>query len=274
VVTNDQLPNYQAEACRKNQRVRVDMNQRGAVRSERRIGSCLRQIDPTKLTTHLESKGYQRVKIVDRRRPPYIAQACKGPDRVQIEIGRYGKLREDGRIGSCATPIDPANLATILGKEGFDRVRVLRGHRLPHLVEACRNTSLMELTIGRFGDIDKEESVGRCVKPVTKKGLKVKFAKLGYLNVEIRRAGSGWTANMCRGEAKKTFRIDQFGDTVSERNSGTCTSSSVLDILKTLEKRGAKATTVFVEGCYRSKKYRWSYDRLGNRTHRKTLGKC
>ena len=58
VVTDDQLPKYVAEACRKTSRVRVTMNRRGRIRSERRIGDCGRQFNPDNLASMLERNGY------------------------------------------------------------------------------------------------------------------------------------------------------------------------------------------------------------------------
>ena len=80
---------------------------------------------------------------------------------------------------------------------------------------------------------------------------------------------------MCRDEAKSNIRFDTYGEIVSQRRSGTCTSASVLDVLKTLESRGAKSTNLVVEGCFRNRKYRWEFDRLGNRTGRQAIdGNC
>ena len=273
-VVDAELPSYVAEACRDNSRMRIEMNRRGTIRSERRLGSCRQQINPANIAKLLEDNGYSRIQVIDRRRPPYIAHACKGDDKMEIAIGRFGRLRGETRIDTCARPIDPANLGRLMRKEGYDRVKVLRGSRTPYLVEGCKGNSLVELLVNRYGRVTKEERVGRCAPPVTKQSLENKFAKDGYLNVDVRKASNGWNAQVCRDEVKRTIRINTFGEVISERNSGTCTSSSVLNILKTLEGRGAKSTTIFVEGCYRNKKYRWAYDRLGNRTGRRAIGGC
>ncbi|MEP4293137.1 MAG: hypothetical protein ABJ358_14600 [Rhizobiaceae bacterium] len=273
-IVDAELPRYVAEACRENDRVSIEMNRRGDIGSERRIGRCRQQIDPANIAKLMRDNGYTRIEVIDRRRPPYIAHGCKNNDRIEVTIGRFGRLRGENRIGSCARPIDPANLVTLMGKEGYNRVKVLRGSRTPYLVEGCKGTALVELLVDRFGRITKEDNVGRCAPPVTKQRLEDRFAKDGYLNVRVRKLSSGWSARVCRDEVERLIRVNSFGDTVSERDSGTCASNSVLNILKTLENRGARSTTIFVEGCYRNKKYRWAYDRLGNRTGRKAIGGC
>lgn len=273
-IVDAELPRYVAEACRDNDRVSIEMNRRGDIRTERRIGRCRQQINPANIGQLLADRGYSRVEIIERRRPPYIAHACKDDDKIEVAIGRFGRLRGETRIGSCARPIDPANLGRLMRREGYNRIKVLRGSRTPYLVEACKTNTLVELLVDRYGRITKEDNVGRCAPPVTKKSLEDRFAKNGYLNVRVSKTTNGWTAEVCRDEVQRVIRVTSFGEVISERNSGTCTSSSVLNILKTLEGRGAKSTTVFVEGCYNNKKYRWAFDRLGNRTGRRAIGGC
>ena len=274
-VTDDQLPRYVAEACRNGERVRLQMNNRGIIRSENRIGTCRERLNPDNIASLLESAGYERVEVIDRRRPPYIAHACKGNGKYEVQIGRFGRLQRENRIGRCAVPIDPANLASLMTNEGYDRVKVLRGNRTPYLVEGCKGETLVELVVNRFGRITQEDDVGTCAVPVSKQQLEDRLSGDGYLAVAVRKRGSGWSAEVCRDEAKSTIRFDTYGEVVSQRRSGTCTSSSVLDVLKTLESRGASSTTLVVEGCFRNRKYRWEFDRLGNRTGRKPIdGSC
>ena len=106
---------------------------------------------------------------------------------------------------------------------------------------------------------------------MSKQQLEDRLDEQGYLAVAVRKRGSGWSAQVCRDEAKSTIRFDVYGEIVSQRRFGTCTANSVLDVLKTLESRGAKSTSIFIEGCYRNRKYRWEFDRLGNRTDLKPI---
>ena len=275
VITDNKPPRYVAEACQKRQRIRIEMNNRGVIRSERRIGECGRQFNPDNIVSHLEKQDFDRVEVIDRRRPPYIAMACKGTDRLEVEIGRYGRVRNARRIGECRRFIGSDQLVSFLEEKGYDRVRVLRGNRAPYIAEACKSLGLMELTIGRYGRIRNEERVGRCAPPVTEDSLSARLTDQGYSNVKVsRKRGGGWDAEMCREENKITIRFDAYGDILRERSAGKCVSKTVLDVLKTLESRGAEATRLLIEGCYRGTKYNWSYDRLGNRIGRTAIGGC
>ncbi len=274
VVTDAELPKYIAEACRGNDKVRITMNRRGRIRSERRTGDCARQFDPSNLATLMQDQGYNRVRIIDDRRPPYVVRACKGRDRMEVTIGRYGRLRREHRLRACRTTINPDSIAGMLQSNGYDRVRILRKNRTPYIAEACKRNALIELTIGKFGRIQKEQRVGRCAQPITEAALKEKLAKEGFLNVTLGRRGDTWRAEVCRNETKVAIRIDIYGDVVRERKIGDCPSKTILEVLKTLQSRGADQTSIHVTGCYKRSKYRWDFDSLGNRTGRERIGNC
>ena len=274
VITDSELPRYVAEGCRNGDRIRVTMNRRGRIRSERRIGDCGRQFNPANLAQMLEDNGYERVQPVQTRRPPYIAEACKGAERVEVSVGRFGRIRDENRIGTCRVPVDPANLAGLLKDEGYDRVRPLRTNRAPYLVEACKGTDLVELRIGRFGRIRNQDRVGRCAPPVTLADLKKKLVEQGFMNVSVVQSNNIYVAKLCQDENQIELRVDAYGDITRERKIGTCKSQTAIDVLKTLEARGAEEVSISVEGCFKGRKYRWLFDRLGNRTGRERIGSC
>ena len=274
VITDNKLPRYVAEACKGRDRLRIEMNRRGIIRSERKIGECGRQINRRKIATLLEKAGFENIEIVDNRRPPYIARACKGADKLEVSVGRYGRIFDKKQIGTCRSPVDPANLSAVLGKNGFDRIRPLRTNRAPYLVEACKGQTLFELAVGNFGKIQRQDRVGRCSDTVSKQTVMSSLSERGYFNIKLRRAGDGWNVDACRDNVKYAVNVDFYGDFTGERKIGQCRSQTVLEVLRNLENRGATATSMIVEGCYAGKKYRWAFDRLGDRTGRTAIGRC
>ena len=273
--TDNQLPRYVAEACYRNDRVRLELNRRGEIRTERRIGDCAAAINPNQLQAYLESKNYKRVEVVQNRRAPYLANACLNNDRLQLVVGRYGRIQSETKTGLCRQPIDPNRMSAFLSEKGYDRVRVLRSTR-PYLVEACKGSNLMELTVGRFGRIRKEDRVGRCAAPLTEQALADKLAESGYFAATISRGNNGsWRVEACKDEDKMRLRYSAYGELRRENRIGSCASAKVNDVLGTLESRGASKVQMFVEGCFRNSNYRWSFDRLGNRIGRERLsGRC
>ncbi|EFL90698.1 hypothetical protein [Ahrensia sp. R2A130] len=274
VVTDAQPPRITAEACNGDDRVRVAVNRRGQVRSERRIGPCERQFDPGRLVEVLEQNGFDRVEVTQTRRPPYTALACRGNDRMEVSVGRFGRLRDQQRVGACQTDIKASDIPDILTRAGFDRIRVLQRRRAPYLAEACSRDRLVEVSINRYGEIGNRQRVGRCASAMSKDDLIAKLQRDGYSNLNMEQVRDGWRVSACRGVEKVGLRIDSYGDTVRQQASGKCTSETVLDVLTNLEDRGAEKLQAQVEGCFKNDRYRWTFDRLGNRIGRERLGRC
>ncbi|MFD0917725.1 hypothetical protein ACFQ14_15080 [Pseudahrensia aquimaris] len=269
---DNELPRYVAEACQDTARVELVINRRGKINRERRIGNCRGPVDPNNIAPVLRQQGYDRVEAVQTRRAPYMVRACKEGERQEIIVSRFGEALSNTKIGECGQPIDPNNLAAAVEKLGYQRVNVLRGNRTPYLVEACKGRDLLELTIGRFGDV-KEERVGSCARPLNEADARAKLAEAGYFLPTLERRNNGsWNVEACKATTKVSLRINRFGEFARENKIGSCQSATAYDVLSTLEARGASGVTMYVEGCFRNRTYRWSFDRLGNRTGRERLG--
>ena len=272
---DDQLPRYVAEACIGNDRVRLELNRRANIRTERRIGRCAGSIAPSQLSAVLEDRGFKRISITQGRTAPYRAEACRNNDRLEVVINRYGEIVRETRLGECRRRIEANQLPDFLADQGYDRVKILRS-RIPYIVEACQNNTLVELTIGRFGKIREEQRVGRCAAPVTEAVLLDGLKTDGYIILDSKRNQNGrFAVEACKGTTRYDLIFSRYGEEVRKRVNGECQSQSVLDVLSTLESRGAEQVNIFVEGCFRNRKYRWEFDRLGNRTGRTRLpGNC
>ncbi|MEN0041954.1 MAG: hypothetical protein AAF764_11585, partial [Pseudomonadota bacterium] len=183
-------------------------------------------------------------------------------------------LRGQQRVGTCRAAIDPQQIPDILADAGFDRIRVLQRRRTPYLAEACLGERLVEVSIDQYGEIRNRQRVGRCASAVSREDVIAQLQEAGYSNLDLKQSRDGWRVNACRGVRRVTVRVDSYGDILSERNSGECQSQTVLDMLKTLESRGAEKLEAQVEGCFRGNRYRWVFDRLGNRTGRERIGRC
>jgi len=266
---------FLAEGCRNDDRIKVVISRRGRIRNQEKIGECRQRIDPADLASLLEEEGLRRIKIIQGRRAPYLAEACRENSRVEVVIGRFGRIRSETTIGKCRRNIDPRNLEALIGERGYSRINILNARRPPYLAEACRGNDLVELTIGRRGQIRNEERVGTCKRPLSEEQIAQKLRDEGYLQVRLEQdQRRNWRGDICKRENKIAIVVDQFGDVISARNIGTCRSKTVLDVLETLEGRGAERARLFIEGCYRNTKYRWAFDRLGNRTGRQRIGGC
>ncbi len=273
-VINDTPPFYTAEACREGQRYRLRLNSRARIEAARPVGRCRSQITKQGLKTALENSGYTRIEIGSLERAPYVVRACKDDDLMELAIGERGNIRRQQRIEACRREIAPNRVARILERAGYNRVNMLRSNRAPYLAEACKGADLMEVRINRYGDIVRDERVGRCNIEITEQDLLGKLKEAGYFAANVSRNGKRWQVEACREDNQYQLIYSAFGKQLNARRLGNCRSATALEILSNLEKRGARNTQLFVEGCFRNSRFRWSFDRLGNRTDRRKVGNC
>ncbi len=266
---------FLAQGCRNDDRIKVVISRRGRIRNQQKIGECRQRIDPANLASILEEDGLRRVKIVQGRRAPFLAEACRENARVELVIGRFGRIQSETTVGRCRRDINPKALTSLIQKNGFNRIRILNDRSPPYLAEACRKSDLIELVIGRRGKIRSQERIGTCRVQMSGDQISQKLRDEGYMQVNLERDEErNWRGNICKQADKIAIRVNVFGDVLSARKIGACRSESVLDVLTRLEGRGAEQTELFVEGCFRNTKYRWAFDRLGNRINRTRIGGC
>ncbi|MEL6785106.1 MAG: hypothetical protein AAFO61_11825 [Pseudomonadota bacterium] len=250
-------------------------NGRVATQQQQREPQPQQQAGPTEneLRRALRRQGYSRIQITDAQLPGLTAEACSNNERLRLTMNRRGNVRRERVIGDCRNAIRAADIPSQLQKAGYDRVRLLRDNRAPYLAEACKGRDLMELTINRFGETRKEERVGRCAVAVTKQQVIDKLKTGNYTNISVEKNDRGWAGTFCKGTQKFVRQVDPYNELISDRVVGQCKVYTVLEVLQTLEKRGAKNTSFAVTGCFKNNEYRWSFDRLGNRTGRERTGR-
>ena len=158
---------YRVTACRDGEQEILLYSFEQTLQARQRAGRCARPtVSPEQAVALLRKEGFTAIKLIDATRPPYRIEACKADNKFQFVIGRRGRIRDQRRIGSCRRLIQPQQLAERLEKRGYDRVRILRSDRRPYLAEACHDLNLVELRIDRFGDILKEDRIGKCAAPL------------------------------------------------------------------------------------------------------------
>ncbi|MEL6373467.1 MAG: OmpA family protein [Pseudomonadota bacterium] len=173
-ITDNELPGYGAEACRNGDRFRLRMNRFGAIRNSRILGSCRQQaaqtLRPRDLRELLRTRGFYKIEITDRRGPRYGAEACRGNNRVRVQIDDRGGIVGVRRLGSCRVRQADRGLGVDEIREVLRRRRYYRinftDRRLPGLeAEACRNIRRFRLRLNRFGEITRRQRVGWCARP-------------------------------------------------------------------------------------------------------------
>lgn len=288
---------YTVQACQGNDRIRMNIDPDGII-DRSRVDGCpplpqrarrktpqpkpapqprtesVARLDRADIEDLLRREGFDRIAIVRDRRAPYIAEACRRGDRLELTIGRRGRIRDQRRVGQCETAIDPNSLEEFLEKKGYERVDVVKRKGPPYGAVVCREGDNLSLVIGRYGKIQKEKRIGRCRNRLSEADIREDLAERGLIVLSMTERRRGWAADVCDGTKRYALRINPRGRVRREEAAGTCRSQTVLEVLKNLEDRGARRVNAFVEGCFKGDRFRWRFDRLGNRTGRERIGNC
>lgn len=265
---------YLAEACGDSKKYRLRLNNRAEVENRRLIGNCRRAFSADGIAGLLRERGYTKVQITQRNSPPYQALACRNNDKYEVTIGRRGRIRNEKIIGTCRERFDARTLSQLMQQRGYDRINIVRSNRAPYIAEGCKGDVLQEIQVGQFGKVLREYRIGKCGRPLTRDALATLISKAGRVIVRLDKTRDGWASQECRQDKKVLVSYDPYGTQTNIRADGNCRSETVLNVLRTLESRGARRVQAFVEGCFDGGKFRWSFDRLGNRTDRTRVGSC
>lgn len=153
-VIDNQLPVYQAEACKQNSLMRIRINRYGEVISESRLGQCSPRLNRRQIVKMLQQRGANRIEILSSDSTGFRAEACYRRERRQYRIDPYGVILKRRIAGRCT---QVPQLDSVLKKF---RSRGMRDLRI--LVEACRNNRRFQIEIDQYGDEISRERIGNC----------------------------------------------------------------------------------------------------------------
>ena len=152
-VTDDVLPRYGAEACRKGVRFEITLNRFGDIRDRREVGRCPTALTRQQLAEKLRAEGFKRIRFVESTASGHVVEACQGEQRLRIEFSPYGETLFDRVLGPCKSPR--------IGKLIDDfKERGVSGVTL--YLEGCRNGRRVQVEFDRFGTALNARRLGRC----------------------------------------------------------------------------------------------------------------
>jgi len=207
-------PPFFVEACRGQNRVDLVVVGNGRVQRERRIGRCEPPINPGQIAAVLQRKGYTRVRVTDDVLPRYGARACRGDDRIELILNRFGEVRDERKIGQCPRPLTRDQLVRQLKDEGFHRINVKNAAGRGFIVEACISNERVRIDISPYGETSSEKVLGPCKSPRIGKVLQ-DFKKQGLNRAKMFVEG-------CRRGQRVKIELNRFGDEVRSRRIGRC----------------------------------------------------
>ncbi len=207
-------PPFFVEACRGQNRVDLVVVGNGRIQRERRIGRCEPPINPNQIAAVLQKKGYTRVRVTDDVLPRYGARACRGDDRIELILNRFGEIRDEQKIGQCPRPLTRDQLVRQLKDEGFRRISIKDAAGRGFIVEACISNERVRVDISPYGETSSEKVLGPCKSPRLGKVLQ-DFKKRGLNRAKIFVEG-------CRRGNRVKIELDRYGDKVRSRRIGRC----------------------------------------------------
>ena len=203
-----------AEACQRGRRYDVTLNRRGAVVDRNQTGRCREELRPRNIATYLEGEGYNRVEVIDRRLPRYVAEACKDGRRLELTMNRYGRILRENRVGRCPPPITEAQLRRQMAQSGFERIQLTSTSQDQYTTIACKDKERMSIRFTRYGEVIDQERLGTCVSPRITRVLNG-LEKDGMDRMTIYIDG-------CKGRSRMRYVMNEFGEKLKEEQIGRC----------------------------------------------------
>lgn len=263
-------------ACRRGERFEVFVSRFGDVRQPRAIGPCQRQaLNPDEVRTKLREEGYNRIKFTDRQLPRYVVEACRRDSRYELILSRRGEIRDERRIGRCAPPVAPGDIAKVLRDNGYDRIKVVDNKLPRYMAEACKGDDRMEVTLNRYGAVLDEIRIARCQRALEPQQFIKVLRDRGYTRIRYRgQDGTDFLVRACLNDKRYRARFSQFGEALVRREAGPCRTPSLDSLAEKFRDRGVERIVFYVEGCRRGVRYRTRVDAFGDPISRERLGSC
>lgn len=212
--TDDELPRYVARACRGDRRVELVLNRRGKIRDQFQIGKCDPPINPDQVPGILAKLGYDQVQLTDDKPPRYQAEACRGRDRIELTVNRFGKVVDQLTTGRCPAAVTQAQLANSLSRQGFRPVFVEPDANDTFTVNVCRDGKRILASFSKYGEILDQRNRGKCSLP-TLDAIANRFDERGLSDAQFFIEG-------CRDGRRVRIRINPFGERVARERLGRC----------------------------------------------------
>ena len=284
-ITKQTFSKVNFEACQDGIRYQVKMTSVGRVRSKTKIGECRRPgLSVEQVRRRLREEGYNRIKFTDSELPRYVAEACRRDRRVELVLSRRGEIRDSRRIGRCAPPIDPRDIARVLRDRGYSQIKVTDNQLPRYAAEACRKGQRYEVRMNRFGEIRDERRIGACRRPINPDQIARILRDKGFNRIKIVDDQlPRYLAEACRANDRMEVTLNRFGDIVDQLRLSACrpalNAKQFLEVLRDrgyrrIRYRGQDGTDYLVRACYQNKRYRARFSQYGEVLTRRNAGPC
>ena len=205
---------YSVEACRNDDRVALRVGNDGVILREQRTGRCEPPIHPATIPALLARLGFTRINVIDRQLPRYLAHACRGTQRLEISMNRFGGVVDERSIGRCEPPLNAAGLQAKLKGMGYASVRIVEVRANGFVAEVCEDASLIRLELTTYGETVSQQRLGDCPSRGVGRILQDLESKGLY--------GATMYVEGCRNRKRVRIALDRSGSIVGRRVIGRC----------------------------------------------------
>ncbi len=256
----------------------------GKIKWRKKSGRCEREINLEQARRILQEQGYRRIDL-EARRGAFVAIACYDESRLRVSVDRFGKIRQDRRLGRCRPDaLSPTDIKSSLKQQGYTRIKFTDRQLPRYVVKACQGLRKFELTLNRRGDIRQEVEIGRCQRAIDPRQLPQILAKGGYNQVKvIDDKLPKYVAEACYRNRLLEVTLNRFGRIIDRFELGQCARPINREqLLASLTGQGFKRLKVIqennhgfvVEGCDKQKQLRMSFNPYGDVLKQREQGLC
>ncbi len=212
--THRQLPIYRAEACLGKRKFRLELNQFGQTISQKRAGNCRGPLNANRLAQWMSKRGYTQVNVIDNQLPRYIIEGCKGRQREELTINRYGDVIERYDAGQCAAKANISQVINKMKKQGFSEFYVKKDHASGFQVYACHSKKRYDVEFDIYGEYKGDKQIGAC-KALTLRQITSAMQREGFRQIE-------YSVKTCSQGKLYRYTINKFGERSNLEKLGRC----------------------------------------------------
>jgi len=267
---------FVAIACDYDQRVRLEIDSYGDILHRSIQGRCQRGLNLGEIKRQLREDGFTKLDVLKNEQGRVVVEACYEADRVRLRLAANGHILRHKRIGDCARPMRPQNIAKRLRDLGYRQIKVIDDALPVYKAEACKQNSLMRVRMNRYGEVISTSRLGQCSPPRSRQQIVKMLQRRGANRVEVLSQDSrGFRAQACYRGERRQYRIDLYGTILNRKVVGRCEPAPRLNsVLEDFRSRGMSNLKIIVEGCRNGRRLQIELNQYGDEINRERIGRC
>ncbi|MGI9387832.1 MAG: hypothetical protein ACR2OX_10420 [Methyloligellaceae bacterium] len=203
------------QACEELRRVNLRVRRNGNIGRKRRVGRCSPPINHWNIPGLMEDRGYDRIVLVDKKLPVFVAEGCRDLKLVQVKFNRFGDILKETRTGDCDPPLTKDQVIDLIQKTGANRIQVEVDRAGNFVATSCHKFKLYKSRFDKYGKLFDQDVVGKCGQPPRLSEVLENFENRKLRDVQLFVEG-------CRRGRRIRFEINEYGEVKERKRVGRC----------------------------------------------------